>query len=387
VVAALMVQSSRTPCALKCQYYSGNRLKSRRHKLNSDLLELNKARRHWLPDLCRTEALFWVALLSVVLAIILELLMRGANFSLVNFGQRALLILWMVLIGCMLACYIRRISMDWPLWSVVASVMLGIQFAGFLGAWGQMLVTGESLIDALVPSQLLSALIGSVSLRFFYLQYQERLRAERLKQAEFELLQARIQPHFLFNTLNSIASLIATKPDQAENAVLDLADLMRSSLNAGQKLIPLSEELELCEKYLQIESLRMGERLKWDFSVDTDAKQVNIPSLSLQPLIENAVLHGISQLPKGGTIEFKAKFEARLESKNGASDEYESDRLLITVINPIAEDSVHGGNQIALKNVAERLQASSTHPVTLSSSIVSDHYHLEICIVLDEKLK
>jgi two-component system, LytTR family, sensor histidine kinase AlgZ len=349
--------------------------KSRRDILVSTPAESNASKAHWLPDLCRAEALFWVTLLSVVLAVILELLIRGANFSLVSFGQRALLILWMVLIGCLLACFIRRLSANWPLWLVVLAVMLGIQIAGFLGAWGQMLVTGESLIEALVPSQLLSALIGSVSLRFFYLQYQQKLRSERLKQAEFELLQARIQPHFLFNTLNSIASLIATKPDRAEGAVLDLADLMRSSLNAGQKLIPLGEEIDLCEKYLQIELLRMGARLQWEFAVSEESLRVHIPSLSLQPIVENAVLHGVSQIPQGGMIKLSASVAER---------EGESKMLCIRVENPLPAEPVHLGNSLAQKNVAARLQASFSEPLSLSLKSESGRYIVEISVVLDD---
>lgn len=340
-----------------------------------ELDKSNTLKPHWLPDLCRAEALFWVTLLSVVLAVILELLIRGANFGLVNFGQRALLILWMVLIGCLLACSIRRISSRWPLWLVVVAVMFGIQLAGLLGAWGQMMVTSENLVDALVPSQLLSALIGSVSLRFFYLQHQERLRAERLKQAEFELLQARIQPHFLFNTLNSIASLITTKPQQAESAVLDLSDLMRSSLNAGQKLIPLSEEIELCEKYLQIESMRMGDRLQWQFSVSPEAALINIPSLSLQPIVENAVLHGVSQIPSGGMI--------KLDASTQTQGEFTA--LVLRVQNPVPDIPAYEGNQIALKNVSARLQASASRAVSLASRIESGNYIIEISMVPNER--
>lgn len=343
--------------------------------MSSSLSKSNTLKPHWLPDLCRAEALFWVTLLAVVLAVILELLIRGANFSLVSFGQRALLILWMVLIGCFLACSIRRISSNWSLWAVVAAVMFGIQLAGLLGAWGQMLVTGENFIDALVPSQLLSALIGSVSLRFFYLQHQERLRTERLKQAEFELLQARIQPHFLFNTLNSIASLITTKPDQAEEAVLDLSDLMRSSLSAGQKLIPLSEEIELCEKYLQIESMRMGDRLEWLFSVSPEAAAINVPSLSLQPIVENAVLHGVSKIPAGGMIKLDASTQVQGEST----------ALFLKVQNPVPDTPADEGNKIALKNVGARLQASALGAVSLASRIESGNYIIEISMVPDER--
>jgi len=324
--------------------------------------------RHWLPDLCRTEALVWVTLLAVVLAIILELLLRGANFSVTSLGQSALLILWMVLIGCFFACLIRRISIGWPLWAIVVSVMLGIQTAGLLGAWGQILVTGSGFLDTLIPSQLLSALIGSVALRFFYIRDQERQRADAFKQAELELLQARIQPHFLFNTLNSIASLIVSSPDKAEGAVLDLADLMRSSLNAGQHRVTLAQELELCEKYLQIESLRMGDRLHWSFEVTADAAAKYVPSLSLQPLIENSVLHGVSQIPEGGSI----YLDARL---NG-------NELSLDIRNPVSDGPASSaGNQIALANVLERFQAFSDLAVELSARTEKGQYILQIRMV------
>lgn len=327
--------------------------------------------RHWLPDLCRTEALVWVTLLAVIFAIILELLLRGANFSITSLGQSALLILWMVLIGCFISCLIRRISIAWPLWTIVVSVMLGIQLAGLLGAWGQILVTGGGFLDKLIPNQLLSALIGAVALRFFYIRDQERQRADRLQQAELELLQARIQPHFLFNTLNSIASLIVSSPDKAEGAVLDLADLMRSSLIAGQQRVTLAEELELCEKYLQIESLRMGDRLRWNFVVTPEAAATNIPSLSLQPLIENSLLHGVAQIPDGGTIELDAR-------TNG-------DELCLDIRNPISDEPASSaGNQIALANVIERLQAFADLPVDMNVRTEQGQYILQIRMVPNE---
>lgn len=334
--------------------------------LSSNTLS-NKRRLHWLPDLCRTEALGAVALLAVLMAIVLELLFRGLDFSISSFSESALLILWMVLIGCFLTCCVRRISLHWPDWLIVLSLILCFQAISFIGSWVQMLVTGESFLNKLIPSQLLAALIGIVALRIFYVQEQERLREERLKQAEIELLQARIQPHFLFNTLNSILSLIADQPDRAESAVLDLADLMRSSLAAGSQTLVLKEELSLCEKYLQIESLRMGERLKWDFKISDAATQMQLPALSLQPLVENAIVHGISQIPEGGCIDMQISMEA--------------ERLCISLSNPIPDNSQavpQSGNRIAINNVIERLQAYSETPVMYSNSIKDNFYRVKI---------
>lgn len=327
----------------------------------------NKRELHWLPDLCRTEALGVVALLAVVMAIVLELLLRGTSFSVSSFSESALLILWMVLVGCFLTCCVRRISLHWPNWVIVLTLILCFQIISFLGSWAQMLVTGESFLNGLIPSQLLAALIGSVALRIFYVQAEVRLREERLKQAEIELLQARIQPHFLFNTLNSILTLIADQPDRAESAVLDLADLMRSSLAAGSQTLALTEELSLCDKYLQIESLRMGERLKWDFNISDEAAKVQLPALSLQPLIENAIVHGVAQIPVGGCIVLDINMQA--------------DRLCICLANPLPEEidsAPQRGNRIAINNVIERLQAYSEAPVQYSTSIEGKCYKVKI---------
>ena len=351
-----------------------------------------EARTHWLPDLCRTEVLGLVALLAVLLAVILELLFRGTGFDLTSFGQCALLILWMGLIGCFASCGIRRISYAWPVWKVVAAILIGIQVVSLFGTWGQVLV-GEppigsgTFFNALIPNQLLSFLIGSIVLRLFYLGDKARRREERLKQAEIELLQARIQPHFLFNTLNTIVSLIATDPEKAESAVLDLSDLMRSSLSAGTQMISLSQELELCEKYLQIEALRMGQRLKWAFSVTGDAGAQNVPALSIQPLIENAVLHGLSKIPEGGLLELDAKLEEGvlfLQVKNPVPEDSQTKGAEVRESESLVDTERGQGNQIALKNVVERLQACSQKPITFSAKQELGKYLVSLSLVPEE---
>ena len=125
-------------------------------------------------------------------------------------------------------------------------------------------------------------------------------------------LQARINPHFLFNSMNTIASLVRRDPATAERAVEDLSDLFRAALGAGQGESSLDEEIHLAQRYLAIEKLRLGERLQTRFELADDLpRTLVLPRLILQPLVENAVIHGISRLVEGGTIELLARVEGR----------------------------------------------------------------------------
>jgi len=131
--------------------------------------------------------------------------------------------------------------------------------------------------------------------------------AGRLR-ARLEALQARIRPHFLFNSLNSIASLIASDPERAELAVLDLSDLFRASLAKPGSLVAWRDELALARRYLSIEQYRLGARLELDWQVEGVPDDLPIPQLTLQPLLENAILHGIQPRVEGGRVEVRARY-------------------------------------------------------------------------------
>lgn len=148
----------------------------------------------------------------------------------------------------------------------------------------------------------LCALVGTALLRYFYLleQWRSRVRAEA--RTKFEALQARIRPHFLFNSMNTIASLIPTRPDDAEHAVMDLSDLFRAALGRSGAQDTLGDEIDLVRRYLAIEQLRLGERLRVEIDADALPADLALPTLLLQPLVENAVYHGIEPLAQGGTV-------------------------------------------------------------------------------------
>ena len=155
-------------------------------------------------------------------------------------------------------------------------------------------------------------------------------------------LQARIRPHFLFNTLNSVLGLIREDPKRAEAMLENLADLFRAVMADSRALVPFSQELALAKAYIAIEEIRFGTRLRVNWLCDMAPANALVPPLLLQPLVENAVLHGVAPLEAGATISVEA---------------YEDDHSLIVFVrNPIPEDpQVRAGNSIALDNIRERL--------------------------------
>jgi two-component system sensor histidine kinase AlgZ len=188
--------------------------------------------------------------------------------------------------------------------------------------------------------------------------------------AQVEALQARIRPHFLFNSMNTIASLVRSDPVTAERAVVDLADLFRAALGAGEGESTLAEEIQLCERYLSIEKLRLGERLRVDWQlIEPLPMTMKLPRLVLQPLLENAVLHGISRLPDGGEI------SVRIARGH--------DVLQVSIRNPTLppreHDSGHGHGQ---DSTAQRLAYQFGPTANMISGYADGYYICEFTLPL-----
>jgi two-component system sensor histidine kinase AlgZ len=161
--------------------------------------------------------------------------------------------------------------------------------------------------------------------------------------ARIRALQARIRPHFLFNSMNTIAALTRTDPARAEEAVEDLSDLFRGTLRDSDRPLTVREELELARIYQRIEQLRIGARLRVEWDVEGVPMQAKMPSLMLQPLLENAIYHGVERLDGGGTVTISGRVDAG--------------RLVFTVANPLpkSEPFQRRGHRLALDNIRERL--------------------------------
>ncbi|MFC7294950.1 sensor histidine kinase [Marinobacter aromaticivorans] len=265
------------------------------------------------------------------------------------FALLSLFVQWTTLTSAALICLLRaRLArMSTPRATLAISAIVLLDVLAFSLFADSVLHPQPGILDwqAIAKKLLLALLIVLMVLRYFYLQHQWQQQREAEMLAHLAALQARIQPHFLFNSMNTIASLIATDPEQAEEAVLDLSELFRASLRTGDQLIPLARELDLCKRYLAIESLRLGPRLQLEWHIAEGLEGQAIPPLTLQPLVENAVYHGIQPRQQGGTV--------RIEAEVRGNFVY----LLVQNPKPEGTENLHKGNRMALSNIQARLQA------------------------------
>lgn len=220
--------------------------------------------------------------------------------------------------------------------AIAALVAMGIDALGgelFLapGALGGVRGWREAVVSAGMAAMLLA---------YFRLRVQALSPARDI--ARLQALQARIRPHFLFNSINAVLGIVRSDPKRAETALEDMADLFRMAMSADAELVPLRKEVELARQYLALEQLRLGERLRVEWRIAETLQDALIPPLILQPLLENAVYHGIEPLAAGGTI----SIEIRREGKE----------LQLIMSNPVHfQSQPRRGNRMALSNIRERL--------------------------------
>lgn len=207
--------------------------------------------------------------------------------------------------------------------------------------------------------------ITGITLYYFNLHH--RAYSPAVAEARLQALQARIRPHFLFNSINAVLSLIRSQPKQAETALEDMADLFRVLMADNRELVPLAQEIGLCRQYLALEKLRLEDRLKIEWQIDDMPPDALIPPLVLQPLLENAVYHGIEPLPEGGTISI------RIYTK--------SKDVHVILSNPYAMlNNHHSGNKMALKNIKERLTLHFDLEASLKARKVNGRYQVHITL-------
>lgn len=290
-----------------------------------------------------------------------------------SLGLISLFIQWCSLMSCAMLCLLR------PYLKRFSNIKAGI--FSFLIILGVILIVSELTFlfiyknsielyppgwhaNFLLRNLLLGALITGPVLRYFYIQNQWRRNVRAETESRVQALQSRIRPHFLFNSMNTIAALTRSDPEKAETAVENLADLFRATLSDAKKYVQLDDELELCERYIEIEQFRLNQRLNvsWNINIPGDAL---MPALLLQPLIENAIYHGIESNMETGTIAIDGKLENRI--------------IYISITNSISE-SIHSqkGNQIAQENVRERLQALYGKKGKLTISESNNEYRVDI---------
>jgi two-component system sensor histidine kinase AlgZ len=207
----------------------------------------------------------------------------------------------------------------------------------------------------------------TVGMLLAYFDLRGRALSPALAEARLQALQARIRPHFLYNSINAVLSLIRQEPRRAEAALEDLADLFRVVMGDNRELSPISREIELCRQYHELEQLRLGDRLRVTWRIDNMPGDALIPPLVLQPLLENAVYHGI---------------EPRVEPGEVSIDIYSARNQLHAVLkNPYSHEGYHhGGNKMALNNIRERLQLHFDAEASLDTRVREDIYQVHIVL-------
>jgi two-component system sensor histidine kinase AlgZ len=213
----------------------------------------------------------------------------------------------------------------------------------------------------------LACALSAAAALAWYFHLRNRAFSPAISEARLQALQARIRPHFLFNSLNAVLSLIRKDPKRAEGALEDLAELFRTVMADNRQLIALRDELSLCRQYLNLEQLRLGERLQVEWQLDATAEEALVPPMVLQPLVENAVYHGIEPGVAPGLI------QVRIERRG--------DRLSLQLTNPYHPDYQHRqGNHMALANIRERLQLHFDVEARLDTRIVDGRYEIGIAM-------
>jgi two-component system sensor histidine kinase AlgZ len=220
-------------------------------------------------------------------------------------------------------------------------------------------------MGALEAYWLLTILVTLALLLYFDLR--GRALSPALSEARLQALQARIRPHFLFNSINAVLSLIRQDPKRAERALEDMADLFRVLMADNRQLAPLAREVELCREYLNLEQLRLGERLRIEWHIDNIPQDAMIPPLVLQPLLENAVYHGIEPRLEPGVVSINI-YLARGEVHMVLRNPYEQ------------EGDHHAGNKMALANIRERLALHFDAEASLTTNVSDSAYQVHIVV-------
>lgn len=330
----------------------------------------------YLPDFRAPGTVLVVLLVAELVAIALTLTSYEPGAFLTELSKMSMYVLWLTLLGTGLLSLISPWveNQGGAAAFVVCFVVLEIMCLIVAELTWQITLRfgGAVIIDDshgrfLLRTVAASSIIIALSMRYLYVSSEWRRSIVLEAEARISALQALIRPHFLFNSMNTIASLTRSDPKQAEEAVEDLADLLRANLGSQKNRTPLKQELEVAAIYQRMEKLRLGDRLKVRWDVADLPMRALIPSLTIQPLLENAIYHGIELLPDGGEVYVSGRVAG--------------DAIEIKMSNPIARDEKRstGGNKMALQNIRQRFELAYGSKASVEVQETDDSY--SVCIV------
>ena len=319
-----------------------------------------------LPNFCNLGVMLRVLLIAIVFCFGAAVIRSRFPADVIEqFLLLSALAQPVLILSLLVLCASRRLlhSLSYPA-SILALLVIEIALA-----W-----TADQALQRLIPDlvapafyQIAFFVLFVTGIVVFYFDLRSRALSPAVAEARIQALQARIRPHFLYNSINAVLSLIRSDPRRAERALEDLADLFRVLMADNRTLTPISTEVELTRQYLAIEELRLGDRLKVSWHLDSMPGDALVPPLLLQPLVENAVYHGVEPGLVPGEIVIDI-------TRSGT-------QMVIRMRNPVsAEGSRHIGNKMAIGNIRERLQLHFDAEAGMDARIADGQYQVTITL-------
>lgn len=336
----------------------------------------------YLPDFCAAGTLFIILLVAELVAIVLTLAAHDPEGQfLIELSKTSFFVLWLALLGSAVMCLLRnRLETAGKTRAFIVSFLVLELVCLVLAevSWQITRIFGEStIIDGahgtfILRTFAISSIVIALAMRYLYISSEWRRSIVLEAQSRISALQALIRPHFLFNSMNTIASLTRTNPVQAEEAVEDLSDLLRATMGSPTDRTSLKQEFETAAIYQRIEKLRLGDRLNVRWDIADLPMRAHIPNLTIQPLLENAIYHGIELMPEGGEVLVSGR-------RDGNS-------LEITISNPVARGRERDiiGNKMAMSNIRQRFELAYGSRGSVDVDVSNNRYAVTLRFPVDE---
>jgi two-component system sensor histidine kinase AlgZ len=342
----------------------------------------NKDAQAYLPDFCAAPAILVIVLVAELVAIVLTLAAYSVPGTfLTELAKMSMFSQWLALLGAAVLCRsrpwlesfgaIRAFVIAFFLLELLSLAMAEITWQA-TSKYGLSVIIDDSHSGFILRTFAISSIVVALLMRYLYVASEWRRSIVLEAQSRISALQALIRPHFLFNSMNTIASLTRTDPRRAEEAVEDLADLFRANLSSAKDRTTLKQEFEVAAIYQRIEKLRLGDRLSVRWDINELPMRALIPSLIIQPLLENAIYHGIELLPDGGEVLVHGK-------RSG-------DSLCIEISNPVVQgkQSNKNGNNMAMSNIQQRFELAYGGRASVSVASGPDEFSVALVFPYEE---
>lgn len=326
-----------------------------------------------LPDLCHGRMVLRVLVLAQAVAILLAFAPGTVENPWQRLGLISLFVHWIALLSGYSYCKLRPIlARQRPLSIALGCLSLLFLMTALVSsvAWLWLhnigVLRSDNFIHFILANLMIALVVGLMAIQLGLMHAERNQQLAAQSRAELGALQARIQPHFLFNSLNTAAELTQQDSAAAEQALLNLADLFRAAMHAGEQ-ISLADEITLARQYLALEQWRLGDRMRLNWQLPVALPKIQVPALTIQPLLENAVRHGIESCQYGGDVD--------IELINS------SQSVTILITNPFAPAlDKSRSNGVALANIRQRLQLYFGDSASLNRSIVNGKFRVKLVL-------